>query len=210
MAGSMLTPLSRPPIRLPLSLFEMVPIGELVSRDGEAFIMHIGADERVVEQLKKKSADHNDTEIQKNTSDLKRFSEGSYEDWFSKNRTPFTLIHTETGDLAAFVWFGPKPLGRPSLKYLSEEEQKKELEQKENVWHTVVYRSYEPFRGKGIMGDFVHFCMQVYKENFPDAKFWVGMSADNEVSAGLASRLGFMPRPDLFNAEKNWAAMTLE
>ena len=204
-----ITPLAHDPFSPPLPLFGMLKLGSLVSRDGEEFSMWIGADKEIAAQLKEKSLDDADTDIQKNTSDKKRFGEGSYEEWYAKDRTPFSLIHS-SGALAAFVWFGPKPLGRKSLKYLSLEEQAKESEQKEDVWHTLVYRAYAPFRGKGIMGDFVRFCMDAYKEQYPDAKLWVGMSAANAASAALASRLGFVRREDLFDAEKNWVAMTIE
>lgn len=205
-----ITSLTTEPFSLPLPLFGMIKIGELLSKDGEEFTMWIGADTDTVAQLKEKSLDEGDTDIQKNTSDRKRFGEGSYEEWYSKDRTPFALIHAASKQLAAFVWFGPKPLGRKSLKYLSAEEQKKELEQKEDVWHTLVYRSYAPFRGKGLMTDFVRFATGKYKEHYPDAKLWVGMSADNEGSAALATKLGYQKREDLFDAEKNWVAMTLE
>jgi RimJ/RimL family protein N-acetyltransferase len=197
-------------ISLPLPLYASTKIGSLRSKEGDDFSLVIGADKNVVEQLKRYSLDIADTEIQNNTSDRVRFGEGSYEEWYSKDRTPFSLIHDATGKLAAFVWFGPKPLGRPSLKYLSEEERAKELEQKEDVWHTLVYRSYAPFRGKGLMGDFVRFAIEKYKEHYPEAKLWTGMSADNTASIGLASKLGFKRREEFFDTKKNWVAMTQE
>lgn len=195
---------------LPLPLYSSFKIGTLVSRDGEEFSMWIGANEEVVEKLKERSLDATDLEVQQNTSDRKRFGEGSYEEWYAKDRTPFALIHENTQDLAAFAWFGPKPLGRKSLKYLSSEEQAKELDQKEDVWHTIVYRAYGPYRGKGLMTDFVRFCMETYKEHHPGAKIWAGISAENAGSIALATKLGFKRDDALFDAEKNWLAMTLE
>lgn len=208
MAGNTITPILAEPFSLPLPLYGMIKLGDFTSRDGDEFTIWIGADQTVVDELKAKSLDESDIELQ-TTSDRERFGEGSYEEWYSKDRTPFALVH-ESGALAAFVWFGPKPLGRPSLKYLSDEERAKEFMQKEEVWHTLVYRSYAPFRGKGIMTDFVRFCIEKYKEHYSEAKLWVGMSAANEASIGLASKLGFVRREDLFDAEKNWTAMTLE
>ena len=190
-----------------LPLYASVPLG-LLLKDAEKFEIRVGLDEALVAQLKQYSLDESDEDIQKNTSDRKRFGEGSYEEWYSKNRTPFALV--KDGSLAALVWFGPKPLGRKSLKYLSEEEQKKELEQHEEVWHTLVYRSYKPYRGAGLMSAFVRFALDAYRELYPDAKFWVGLSDDNKASAGLATRIGFIRRDDLFDAEKNWVAMTIE
>lgn len=186
----------------------MINIGTLTSRDGDEFSICIGADKETVEKLKAKSLDTSDIELQ-TTSDRVRFGEGSYEEWYSKDRTPFALL-SSSGELAAFVWFGPKPLGRPSLKYLSPEERAKELDVKEDVWHTLVYRSYAPYRGKGLMTDFARFATEIYKEHFPHAKFWVGMSADNAASAALATKLGYKRRDDLFDSKKNWQAMTIE
>jgi len=204
-----ITPVPADPFSFPLPLFGMIRIGTLTSRDNEEFSVWIGADKETVAKLKEKSLDTADTDIQENTSDRERFGEGSYEDWYAKDRTPFTLLAPD-GSLAAFAWFGPKPLGRPSLKYLTEEERAKESEQKEDVWHTLVYRSYAPYRGKGLMTDFVRFATDEYKKHYPDAKFWVGMSADNAGSAALATKLGYIRRDDLFDAEKHWIAMTLE
>ncbi len=193
----------------PIPIYEKVKIGTLQSRDGQTFTVFAGADQDMAAQVRTYSLDTNDSAIQDNTSDFKRFGEGSYEEWYSKDRTPFSLLH-ESGKLAAFVWFGPKPLGRKSLKYLSKEEQALELQQKENVWHTLVYRSYAPFRGIGIMGEFVHFAVQKYLEVHPNVKLWTGMNASNAASIALSEKLGFKRREDLFDTEKNWIAMTLE
>ncbi len=194
----------------PLPIHTMTKIGSLTAKDGEVFSVFAGADEAVVAQLKAYSLDASDAAIQDNTSDRARFGEGSYEEWYSKDRTPFSLIHDAAGKLAAFVWFGPKPLGRKSLKYLSDDERAKELEQKEDVWHTLVYRSYAPFRGKGIMGEFTRFAIDEYLKLYPGAKLWTGMSASNEASIALSTKLGFQRRDDLFDPEKNWVAMTRE
>lgn len=204
----MVTPIPTEPFSLPLPLFGMIRLGTLVSRDGEEFSAWIGADQETAAKLKEKSLDESDIELQ-TTSDRVRFGEGSYEEWYSKSRTPFALLASD-GALAAFAWFGPKPLGRKSLKYLSEEDRAKELQQREDVWHTLVYRSYPPYRGKGLMTDFVRFATEVYRKQYPDAKLWVGMSADNAGSIALATKLGYKRRDDLYDAEKNWVAMTIE
>lgn len=194
---------------LPVALYASFPIGVLQG-NGEEFSIQLGLDEGLVAQLKERSLDLSDTDIQNNTSDRARFGEGSYEEWYSKQRTPFVLVHQKTGALAALVWFGPKPLGRKSLKYLSTEEKKNELLQQEDTWHTLVYRSYSPHRGKGLMTTFVATCIEMYRALYPNAKLWVGLSGDNEASARLATKLGFTRREDLVDTEKNWFAMTLE
>ncbi len=167
----------------------------------------MGLDKNLVEQLKKKSLDETDTDVQSHTSDRKRFGEGSYEEWYAKERTPFALTEEKTGVLAALAWFGPKPLGRKSLKYLSEAELAEEGRQKKSDWHTLVYRSYVPFRGKGLMTDFLKQVIAIYMEQYPNAKLWVGMNADNKASAALASKLGFEKAEELADTRSNWFAM---
>jgi hypothetical protein len=162
-------------------------------RTGEAFTLYLGLDKGMVAQLKERSLDASDTEIQNNTSDRKRFGEGSYEEWYAKDRVPFALIHEKTGALAAVVWFGPKPLGRKSLKYLSAEELAREGKDDADNWHTLAYRSYPPFRGTGLMRVFIEHAMDVYRMHFPHAHFWTIVDAKNAGSVALSTKLGFTP-----------------
>lgn len=193
-------------ISLPLPLYGSKRIGSVRAKDGQELFVFVGLDKNLVVQLKEKSLDKSDTELQNNTSDMLRFGEGSYEEWYAKNRVPFALVD-EKGNLAALAWFGPKPLGRKSLRFLSEEELKKETQQKETEWHTVVYRSYEPFRGKGLMTPFVRYVMDIYKASFPGAKLWAGVSTGNAASLALAEKLGFKADPAYLDAEAHWCVM---
>ena len=127
-------------IQLPLPIYSSFPVGLVNAKDGEEFSVIVGLDKDLVAQLKEKSLDESDVEIQSHTSDRKRFGEGSYEEWYAKERTPFSLVEKKTGALAGLAWFGPKPLGRKSLKYLSESELEAENRQKKDDWHTMVYR----------------------------------------------------------------------
>jgi len=158
----------------PLPIYETIKIGEAVSKDGEDFSVFVGLDKKIASQLKQLSLDKSDTDLQKNTSDKKRFGLGSYEDWYKKNRTPFALIHKDTNALAALVWFGPEP-----------------LDEKEGNWHTAAWRSYPSFRGKGLMKDFTKFAMDAYVKSVPNIKFWIKVKKDNTGSIGLAQALGF-------------------
>ncbi len=196
-------------IKLPLPIYETVRLGILRSKDWEEFRIIAGLDSSLVKQLKQKSLDESDAELQQNTSDKKRFGEGSYEEWYAKDRTPYALV-SGSGELAALVWFGPKPLGRKSLRYLSEKELKQENSQQKTEWHTIVYRSYAPFRGKGLMTPFIRFAIADYQKHFPEAKLWAGISTKNEASIALASKLGFRLRDDLTDEVASWTAMTLE
>jgi RimJ/RimL family protein N-acetyltransferase len=177
-------------ISFPLPLYTSIPIGTMRGIDGDEFSVVAGLDKGLAVQLKEKSLDMSDTETQRNTSDRERFGEGSYEAWYAKNRTPFALVHT-SGVLAALAWFGPKPLGRKSLRHLSDAERAKDASLDAEGWHTVTYRSYPPFRGKKLMKPFMRSAIDVYRRVFPEAKLWAGVFEENPASRALATKLGF-------------------
>ncbi|MBI5470685.1 GNAT family N-acetyltransferase [Candidatus Kaiserbacteria bacterium] len=192
------------PAQVPTPLYEAKLIGTAENK-GEQFDIFLGLDKSMVEKLKKLSLDPNDPELDANTSDRKRFGEGSYEEWYAKKRVPFALVHKTTGQLAALTWFGPKPLGRKSLKYLSKEDQEKESAQTEDTWHLISYRSYPPFRGTGIMKDFLRTTMETYLHYFPNARLWAGSSRSNPASIALSERLGLTI--DESASDPEWVAM---
>ncbi|MBY0539103.1 GNAT family N-acetyltransferase [Patescibacteria group bacterium] len=197
-------------LQFPLALFESVPIADAQSKSGERFVVVAGLDRHMAEQVKHYSLDENDADLQENTSDKKRFGEGSYEEWYSKGRTPFALIHEESDSVTAICWFGPKPLGQKSMKYLSDEEREAGKKIDAENWHTISYRSYNPFRGKGHMRGFVQFCIDTYLKAYPDAKLWAIFNSKNEGSIGLAQKLGFPPRPDASHPEEHLVTMVRE
>lgn len=158
---------------LPLPIYQSIHIADAIGNGGEKFKIFIGMDEKIVAQLEKYSADESDEELQKYTKDKKRFVEGRYEDWYSKNRTPFVLVQSDSGVMAAHVRFGP------------------EAAHEGCKCHTVGWRSYKPWRGKGLMKDFTKFAFDVYMEKFPGVKFWITAKKENTGSANLASHLGF-------------------
>jgi len=196
---------------LPIPIYSSTRIGSMRSRDGEAFTIFAGLELDQVRQLRAYSLDESDEEIQKNTSDRQRFGEGSYDEWYSKGRVPFALVHDKTGVLAAITWFGPKPLGRKSLKHLSPEERAQDERLLDaGDWHTIVYRAYDPYRGKGLMKAFVKFTMDAYRTAYPDSKIWAGIYAENPASRGLVERLGFKMREDLSDATSHETVMVWE
>lgn len=190
-------------------IYESSVIGSLTSKSGIPFDVVIGLSRDLVAQLKERSADESDTELQKNTSDKQRFAEGSYEEWYAKDRTPYALVDA-AGNLAALAWYGPKPLGRKSLRYLTEAELAEESAQKESDWHTIVYRAYNPYRGVGAMTSFVKFTMADYLQKHPNARLWAGISTKNEASVALASKLGFVRKEELTDRATEWTAMVYE
>jgi hypothetical protein len=168
-----------PNFLLPLSIYNSIYIADAFSKEGEEFDLLIGLERKYVEQLQQFSLNENDVDLQKNTGDKKRFGEGSYEDWYKKNRTPICLIHKSSDTLAALIWFGPESL----------------FPGDEKNWHTAGWRSYKPFRGKGIMKNFIDFATDIYMQNVKNTEqninLWVAIKRGNTASSGLASALGF-------------------
>lgn len=198
-------------ISLPIPVYEQIEIGRMEGKDGEQFSLCVGLNREMVRKLQEKSLDVTDTDIQNNTSDRERFGEGSYEEWFSKDRVPFALVHITTGQLAALAWFGPKPVGRKSLKHLSAEERlQDERDMDAELWHTIVYRSYRPFRGVGLMKVFTQFTIDMYKTWFPEAKLWAGIHSENPASLGLMQALGFVIDAELSHPNEHHYVLTKE
>ena len=159
---------------LPLRIYKMAYVADAIGKSGEEFSIFVGLDEKLVAELTRYSEDLSDTELQKNTPDKERFARGAYEDWYKKIRTPFAFVHKKTDVLAALVWLGPRP-----------------LDDKEGNWHTVGWRSYNPWRGKGVMKDFANFAINFYLKHFPDVKLWITAKEENTASLHLAENLGF-------------------
>ncbi|MCX6752165.1 MAG: GNAT family N-acetyltransferase [Candidatus Nomurabacteria bacterium] len=159
---------------LSLPIYSDIKIADATSKEGDNFYIFAGLDKEKVLQLKTLSLDESDKEIQKNTSDRKRFGLGLYEDWYKKGRTPFALIHKNTNKLAALIWFGAET-----------------LEGEKGNFHTSAWRSYPGFRGKGLMKEFANFAMNFYAEKIPDVKFWAKIRKENIGSIGFAQAIGF-------------------
>jgi len=191
------------PATVPTPLFSAVAIADARNDAGDAFEIFLGLNENMIAQLKERSLDKSDIDLDQNTSDRKRFGEGSYEAWYSKGRVPFTLIHHGDNKLAAIVWFGPKPLGKKSMKHLSEKESVPDADAGD--WHTVSFRSYPPFRGKGVMKDFARTTLEIYMRYFPQAKLWTGADRKNTGSMALSAKLGFTIDESVSDAD--WVAM---
>ncbi|MEK7190349.1 MAG: hypothetical protein AAB661_01130 [Patescibacteria group bacterium] len=191
-----------PDFFLPLPIFTSLHIADAVCKLGDEFDVFLGLEKKYVEQLKKLSVDETDVDLQNNTGDRVRFGEGSYEDWYKKNRVPFCLIHKQTNALAALIWFGPKPLGVKSPKFGPEE--KYEMQ---NKWHTLSLRSYPLFRGRGLMRNFAQFAMDIYKKQFPDIMFWAGVDDRNKAVRKLLAELNFEIDEENSDLASNWLVM---
>lgn len=192
----------------PLPIYKSRKIAEAVSKSGEIFSILAGLDKKLVLQLKNLSLDKKDKELQKNTGDRKRFGEGSYAEWYKKNRVPFALVHTVTNTLAALVWFGPKSLGQKSIRFFKNQKlEKKAVFARADDWHTIAFRSYPPFRGKGLTKEFVAFCTYVYMKKFSNIKIWAGIDTYNAASEKLSLGLGFKTLERLSDRKAHWLVM---
>lgn len=179
-------------LSLPLPIYESITLATARANDGEEFDIVAGLGKDFVDEIKKHALDETDEELIKNTGDRKRFGEGSYEEWHAKDRTPFGLIHKKNGTIAAFAWFGPEPISQKSLESAEGLESRGYDKKESDGWHTIGYRSYKPFRGKGLMKDFMKFAIKIYSESRPGFRYWLGIKPENTASIALASSLGFM------------------
>jgi hypothetical protein len=177
-----------PSLSFPLPIFTSIHLADAISKEGEEFDVFVGLEEKYVEQLTQLSLDENDMELQTNTEDLKRFGVGSYENWYAKNRTPFCLIHKRTDTLVALVWFGPMPLSGNNAN-----------------WHTIGWRSYNPFRGKDLMTNFTEFSINIYLKNNPNIRLWARVGNSNTRIMKIVTSLGFVPHDEI--SEENSVIM---
>lgn len=188
---------------LPLPLYKSIKIADAICREGKEFDLLIGLDEKYARKLQELSADENDSDLRGFTGDYRRFVEGSYESWYKKNRTIFVLIHKQSDDLAAVIWFGPKILGQKSVKFGGTEERKIDSD-----WHTISFRSYPQYRGKGMMKSFSEFTINLYKKHFPHAKLWTGTDDRNSAFIRLITSLGFTTDEESSDLAEHWLVMT--
>jgi len=197
---------SKLPAMVPVPLYNAIQIGSAQNDAGDTFRIFLGLDESIVAQLKKLSLDPADLELDNNTSDRKRFGEGSYEEWYAKSRVPFVLVREGDDKLAALMWYGPKQLGQKSMKHLSKPMREEDVPGPSgDEWHTVSFRSYPPFRGKGVMKDFAKATMDVYLHYFPNVRLWTGTDRSNAASMALSTKLGFTL--DESSSDADWVAM---
>lgn len=196
-----------PEISLPLPLFQSFILADGICKLGDEFDVYIGLEKKYALQLKKLSQDEGDVDLQNYTGDKARFVEGTYEDWYKQSRTVFALVHKQTDVLAALMWFGPKSLGRKSMKF-EQEVNADSKDDSENDWHTIAFRSYPPFRGRGVMKNFSKFAIDIYKKHFPKSMFWTGTDDRNTVFLKFISGLGFKINAENSDLPEHWLVMT--
>jgi RimJ/RimL family protein N-acetyltransferase len=168
--------------RFPLPLYTSIPVGRIVSDDGEQFSLVAGLTAQQVAELRTKSLDESDELLQKNTSDKTRFGgENSYDEWYAKGRLPIAMIDSN-GSLAALAWYGPQALPDDS---------EFEIPDRSGEWDTAGYRSYGEYRGKGLMTPFIEFTLQMHQQLFPKQRIWIETNEDNIAGRKVFGRSGF-------------------
>lgn len=147
---------------------------------GHVYAITLGFSEDVAQSLIAHAKDESDDALRAFTGDAERFASlDSYANWYRKDRTAFALIEEKTEALAACIWFGEKepPVAVP--------------QQEGRTYHTASFRSYPPYRGKGLMKPFARFVLDTYQKQFGDVCIWLSTSEDNTVALGLYHALGF-------------------
>lgn len=165
----------------PLPLGEAHQSATLTTDDNEIFLLYAGLVPHMIQMLTEKSCDRTDEELLHNTQDYARFCEGSYAEWYAKERYPFALL-SEEGDLAGVIWFGPKELPRVA-DVLSL--------QTETEWDTFAIRTYIPFRGKRLARPFASTALEIYLTLRPGRKIWLETDRENTGAQALYSKLHF-------------------
>lgn len=140
-----------------------------------------GLDTHAVSKLRDKSLNRDDVELANNTSDKRRFGDGSYERWYAKSRYPFVLTDQDH-ELAGLIWFGPEPV--PNGVQLDQGALVQE-------WDTIAFRSYPPYRGKGIMTAFSLMLLKLHKTMRPGRGLWLETRPHNKAGIALYRKLGF-------------------
>ncbi len=170
---------------LPLPLYGTHMCAEMTLEQFGECDVYVGLDRGMVDQLILRTEDTSDEALAR-TSDHTRFSDHHmYETWYAKNRSPFALIHRESGDLMALVWTG----------------QKIPNESRTDLTHTLAYRSYPPYRGGGFMTSFASYILKEYRAQNPNHHFWVCIATENLASQKLAEKLGFTIVHDIPHAD---------
>lgn len=151
--------------------------------------LHLGISEKHLDNIISYTQDDEDTALQKNTSDRKRFaSRSNIQKWYQDNgRRIFTLI-SPNGELLWITYFRPSLAPDIIEKYdtilcatLKHSSHKS----------TGGIRLYPLARGKGLAKDFLSVSERVYRSEFPDTVICVDIEEENIASQKTFEKCGY-------------------
>lgn len=166
----------------PPPLYSSTVCGVLEHKEFGRLNIQYGLTRELIAQLTQKSLDLTDDELHRHTSDYLRFGVGSYEEWYAKGRHPFALTNKEQ-ELAALVWFGPST--SPACI---------DSDVPPQLWDTIAFRAYAPFRGRGLIKRFSEKVLSVHDALYPERPIWLHTRNGNVVAQSLYENLGFVVR----------------
>jgi dTDP-glucose pyrophosphorylase len=153
--------------------------------------LYLGISEKSIHEIVAYSESLEDTRLQENTSDKKRFeSKERMLDWYQDaGRYVFSLV-SKSGDIAGIVWY------RPSLPPIITEERNSQEVQKlienKDVIHTGWIRIYPDFRGKWLAGPLLSLSEKYYKMIFQTGIICVDIESTNIPSQKTFERVGYI------------------
>jgi ribosomal protein S18 acetylase RimI-like enzyme len=141
-----------------------------------------GLSEKNIDQLI--AFTNSDNDVQKNTSDLKRFANRElWKKWKEKGRKIYAMVD-ENDDLMGITWFGPESDG-----------------------FTFAIRIYGNARGKGLSENFLRKTMEDFMKepeyiNAQNKSWWLETSKDNLPAIKIYEKLGFVKTSDGVTPDK--------
>lgn len=154
----------------------------------EQFVLCRGICDEHVEQLLEYVAS-GDEVIAKFTSDPVRFrSREAFEVWYAKERFPYTLVDTRTGQLVGMMWWGRKKM--PEGAYFDSEFKS------ENYGITMSIRLYQQARGKGLALPFIQKTFNDFRRtkvylSCQNSGLWLETEATNVAAISVYKKFGF-------------------
>jgi ribosomal protein S18 acetylase RimI-like enzyme len=135
------------------------------------------------------NAANTDPDIEKNTSDKRRFANRyAYDAWLSKGRSIFTLVAPDA-TLAGLIWLGADQAKEPA----SYTDGPVDLSE----WGiTFAIRTYPPHRGRGLAVPFIRSAIDVFVKsdayaNAPHKGIWLEVVAENVAAVRSYEKVGF-------------------
>lgn len=173
--------------------FERPDFGKTIFLENiwNTYELHVGVSENSIDQIVDYTSNENDTALQMNTGDRKRFSSREkFEDWYHDEwRLVFSLLE-KNGDIAG-IWFG-RPSEPPELANIENRELAEKIESNTDKIHTGGIRLYPNARGKWLATPLIQRSSFYYRQTFPDAHMSIDIDEENIPSQKAYLRAGYL------------------